>query len=436
MLRKVNSESPMNVTSVLQKQVKKRELFAWALYDFANSGYTTVVLTTVFSAYFVGVVAAHSTAATLWLTATLSVSYLLLMLTLPQIGAWADKTNSKKRVLLFSTVLCVMATALLAKSGAGTVLWAMCFLLLSNYAYGVGEAVIAAFLPEIAKREALGRVSGWGWGFGYFGGMLTLGLALWLVIDSEAQGLDASFYVPWVMLLTAGIFAVVAIPALIFLRQRRIAPAVTQFRLSFWQRLPALYNECRTTYTDLGWLLVCGACYHAGIAVVITLSSVYATQEMGFSMSQTMMLIFTVNIAAAIGALGFGHIQDRIGHKRALAMTLYGWLLMVIVAVITRSVTGFWLAATLAGLCIGSSQSAGRAMIGLLAPAGRVTEIYGLWGVAVQFAAVIGPLAYGLVNWFSGGDHRLALSTTALFFIAGLWVLRKVQFDRGAQAVE
>lgn len=426
----------MTMTSVLQTQVKKRELFAWALYDFANSGYTTVVLTTVFSAYFVGVVAGHTTAATLILTSTLSISYLLLMFTLPQIGAWADKTGSKKRVLLFSTVFCVIATALLAKSDAGTVWWAMCFLLLSNYAYGVGEAVIAAFLPEIAKREALGRVSGWGWGFGYFGGMLTLGLALWIVTYSEAQGLDASFYVPWVMGLTAGIFALVSIPALIFLRQRQMSHAKVQSRMRFWQRLLALYKECRTTYPDLGWLLVCGACYHAGIAVVITLSSVYATQEMGFSMSQTMMLVLTVNIAAAIGALVFGHVQDRIGHKRALALTLYGWLLMVMVAVITRSLTGFWLAATLAGLCIGSSQSAGRAMIGLLAPVGRLTEIYGLWGVSVQFAAVVGPLAYGLVNWFSGGNHRLALSTTALFFIAGLWVLNKIQFDRGALAVE
>lgn len=423
----------MNTRSVLQKEVKKRELFAWALYDFANSGYTTVVLTTVFSAYFVGVIAAQHSAATLLFTATMSTSYLLLMLTLPQLGAWADKTINKKRVLLFSTSICVIATALLAKSGAGTIGWAMVFLLISNYAYGVGEAVIAAFLPEIAKREALGRVSGWGWGFGYFGGMLTLGLALWLVTTAEADGLDASFYVPRVMLLTAGIFAAVAVPALLFLRQRQ-EPTKARTPVLFWQRLPALYKECRSTYQDLGWLLVCGACYHAGISVVITLSSVYATQEMGFSMSQTMMLIFTVNIAAALGALGFGHVQDRIGHKRALALTLYGWLLMVLVAVLTRSISGFWLAATLAGLCIGSSQSAGRAMVGLLAPAGRLTEMYGLWGVAVQFAAVVGPLAYGLVSWFSGGNHRLALSTTALFFIAGLWVLRKIQFKRGAQA--
>lgn len=426
----------MSMTSALQKQVKKRELFAWALYDFANSGYTTVVLTTVFSAYFVGVVAAHHPAATLILTATLSASYLLLMCTLPQMGAWADRTGNKKSLLLFSTIACVLATVLLAKAEAGTVWWAVLFLLLSNYAYGVGEAMIAAFLPEIAKREALGRVSGWGWGFGYFGGMLTLGLSLWLVMSSERQGLGASSYVPWVMGLTAGVFALAATPALIFLRQRKTVVEAKQLRLSFWQRLPSLYKECRSSYPDLGWLLICGACYHAGIAVIITLSSVYATQAMGFSMSQTMMLIFTVNIAAAVGALTFGHVQDRIGHKRALAITLCGWLVMVIVAVVTTSVSGFWWAAALAGLCIGSSQSAGRAMVGLLAPAGRLAEMYSLWAFSVQLAAVVGPLAYGLVSWFSGGNHRLALSATALFFIAGLVVLRQIQFERGERAAQ
>lgn len=424
----------MSTASVLRSGVKKRELLAWALYDFANSGYTTVVLTTVFSAYFVGVIAADSQVATLWLTLTLSASYLLLMVTLPLLGAWADKRNTKKQVLLFSTVICVFATALLANTGAGTVWWAVVFLLISNYAYGVGETVIAAFLPEIARREALGRVSGWGWGFGYLGGMLTLGMALWLVMAFEKQGLGATDYVPWVMLLTAVVFALAATPAICFLRQRSISKVSAVHTEFFGKRLLRLYRECQTHYPDLLQLLRCAVCYHAGISVVITLSSVYATQVMGFSMSQTMMLIFIVNIAAAIGALTFGHIQDRIGHKVALSLTLCGWLVMISVAALTTSVMAFWVAAMLAGLCIGSSQSAGRAMVGLLAPAQRLTEMYGLWAFAVQLAAVVGPLAYGLVTWFSGGNHRLALGATAIFFLTGLWLLRYVQFERGQQA--
>ncbi len=419
----------MEINKVLQPEVKPKELYAWAMYDFANSGYTTVVLTTVFSAYFVGVVAQEYAWSTLLLTATLSFSYLLLMLTLPAIGARADRYRRKKSVLFFSSLGCVLATAALAFSGPGYVVWAVIFLLASNYAYGVGEAVIASFLPEIARREALGRVSGWGWGFGYLGGMLTLSLAILIVAGFESRGLGAEFSVPWVMILTASVFLVMSIPALVILRQRhqnQSKTVLSTFMLAqVWQSL----KNCAQTHNNLFRLLICGACYHAGIAVVITLSSVYATQVMGFSMSKVMILIFTVNVAAAISAVAFGYIQDRIGHKKALALTLLGWLVMVAIASTTQSVVGFWIAATFAGLCMGSSQSAGRAMVGLLAPEDRLAEMYGLWAFAVQLAAVVGPLAYGAITWFSGGNHRLALGSTAIFFLMGLFSLRFVRFN-------
>src|SRR5690606_1978559 len=119
--------------------------------------------------------------------------------------------------------------------------------------------------------------------------------------------------------------------------------------------------------------------YQAGISVVITLSSVYATQAMGFTIAQTMVLIFVVNIAAAIGAFLFGFIQDRIGHKRALTITLCGWMVMVLLASQAVSAAMFWVAAMVAGLCMGTSQSAGRAMVGALAPSARLAEFYSLW---------------------------------------------------------
>ena len=419
----------MEIKRVLNPEVKPKELYAWAMYDFANSGYTTVVITTVFSAYFVRVVAQEYEWATLLLTLTLSVSYLLLMLTLPAIGASADRYGSKKLVLFFSTLLCVVATACLAFSGPGYVVWAVVFLLLSNYGYGLGEAFIASFLPEIAKREALGRVSGWGRGFGYLGGILTLSCAILIVTFFDQQGLGPEYSVPWVMIVTAGVFLVMALPALVFLRQRQRHGAQSLASSFILRRVWLSLQQCRFEQPNLFRLLVCGAWYHAGIAVVITLSSVYATQVMGFSMQQTMMLIFTVNIAAAVSALAFGHVQDKIGHKNALALTLCGWLVMVAIAATTHSLGGFWLAATCAGLCIGSSQSAGRAMVGALAPNERLAEMYSLWAFALQLAAIVGPLAYGLITWMSAGNHRLALACTAVFFLMGLWRLRTVQFD-------
>jgi len=157
---------------------------------------------------------------------------------------------------------------------------------------------------------------------------------------------------------------------------------------------------------------------------------------MGFTMAQTMMLVFTVNIAAAVGAFSFGHFQDRIGHTKALAITLMGWILMVLVAYAATDAWVFWLAATLAGLCMGTSQSAGRAMVGALAPPRRLAEFFSLWTFAIQLAAVVGPLFYGLVTWMSEGNHRLALLFTGSFFVLGLLVLTRVDFARGMRARE
>ncbi|MFT0532798.1 MFS transporter [Castellaniella hirudinis] len=418
--------------AVLLPGVRRREVWSWALYDFANSGYTTVVLTTVFNAYFVGVVAAGRHWGTLALTVTLSLSYLIVMLAMPGLGARADARGRHRRLLFTSTLGCVAATALLAGAGPGDIAWGLGWLLVSNVFYCVGESTVASFLPSLARPEAMGRVSGWGWGFGYFGGMLALGLALWVASDAEAAGRAAADYVPGIMLLTAAVFMLAALPSFLWLREPsggaapRALPLMAQLRRA--------WAETRRDFPDFRRLLLCIACYQAGITVVITLSAVYATQVMGFDMRQTMLLVFLVNIAAAAGALGFGYLQDRIGHKRALALTLLGWLAMVALAASAQSVPAFWLAAGLAGLCMGSSQSAGRAMVGVLAPAHRPAEFFALWTFAVQLAAVVGPLTYGLLVWFTQGNHRLALLVTGGFFLAGLWVLARLDFARGQQA--
>ncbi len=425
---KTVSEPPASA-SALRPGVRRRELWAWAMYDFANSGYTTVVLTTVFNSYFISVVAQGRSWGTLALTAALSVSYLLVMFTMPSLGAYADAQGKKRQVLFLSTLGCVAATALLALIGPGAVLLGLVVLAVSNYCYCVGESIIAAFLPEIAKPGALGRVSGWGWGFGYFGGMLALGLSLYLVTTLAAEGYDAPQYVAVVMLFTAALFALSALPSFLFLNER--SPPNRRPRVAPLKQLKRAWRETSECFPDFRLLLICGAFYQAGIAVVVTLAAVYANQAMGFTMAKTMLLVFVVNIAAAAGALSFGYFQDRAGHKQALALTLMGWILMVLVAYAAVSEWIFWLAAALAGLCMGTSQSAGRAMVGALAPQGRLAEFYSLWTFAIQLAAVVGPFTYGLVTWVTDGNHRQALLVTGLFFVVGLVVLQRLDFARG-----
>jgi UMF1 family MFS transporter len=425
---------PVFDRSALNPGVAPREVFAWAMYDFANSGYTTVVLTAVFNAYFVGAVAGNASWATLAWTLALAASSVLVMLTAPALGAWADAHGAKKRLLLMATVGCVAGTCALAFAQPGTIALAVFAVIVSNYFFSLGEGLAAAFLPELSRHEALGRVSGWGWSFGYFGGMLTLGLCLAVVLSAQASGRPATEFVPMTMWITAAVFAVAAAPVFLLLKERaRTGQAAVAHGRTALQRLAHTWRES-ARFRDFRRLLLCGCSYQAGIAVVIALAAVYAEQAMGFTQTQTMMLVFLVNIASAAGAFLFGYAQDRIGHKRALAWTLWGWVAMVALASLGRSVELFWLAATLAGLCMGSSQSCGRAMVGAMSPPERLGEFYGLWTFAVRLAAIVGPVTYGLVTWITLGNHRLAIGVTGIFFLAALAVLRGIDVERGVAA--
>ena len=413
--------------SALAPEVKLREVWAWSMYDFANSAYTTVVITAVFGAFFVGGVAEGKPWATFAWTAALSVSYAAILLTGPLLGAWADAHAAKKPLLLATTVGCVIFTAALYYAGPGAVALSLALLIVSNYFFGAGENLIAAFLPELARSQAMGRVSGWGWSFGYLGGLAALGICLAYITSS---GKPASATVPVTMLITAAFFAIAAAPTFLFLRER----ALPQPRLENpWARVRQTLREAQK-YQDLKRFLICLLFYQAGITAVVALAAIYAEQAMKFTMQQTITLILVVNVTAALGAFGFGYLQDAIGHVRAVALTLVGWILMVLIAGFSQTSESFWVAANLAGLCMGSAQAAGRAVVGYLAPPARLAEFFGLWGLAVKAASIFGPLTYGAVTWIFAGNHRLGIFATGVYFVIGLLLLRGIDIERGRRA--
>jgi UMF1 family MFS transporter len=413
----------------LAPDVSVREVWAWSMYDFANSGYTTVVITAVFNAYFVGAIAGKAPWATFAWTAALSVSYLAVLLSAPVVGAWADAHAAKKRLLLIATAGCVFFTALLYLTGPGTVALAIALVVLSNFFFATGENLIAAFLTELADSKAMGRVSGWGWAFGYLGGLVSLGVSLAYIL-SRPKDMPSTDYVPVVMLITAALFALCATPTFLFLKERALPQKQAG---GAWRQVLETLRKA-SHYRDLWRFLVCILFYQAGIMAVIALAAIYATEAMKFTFVDTIILILVVNVTAAIGAFGFGYLQDRIGHVRSMKLVLAGWVVMIALAYLAQGAALFWVAANLAGLCMGSSQAAGRAIVGYLSPPARTAEFFGLWGLAVKAASIFGPLTYGAVTWIFEGNHRLGILAVGVYFVIGMLLLAGLDIERGRRA--
>ncbi|HVP09290.1 MAG TPA: MFS transporter [Burkholderiales bacterium] len=414
----------------LAQDVSLREAWAWSMYDFANSGYTTVVITAVFNAFFVAAVAGKAPWATFAWTAALSVSYFVVLLAAPLVGAWADAHAAKKKLLFVATAGCVAFTAALYFTGPGTVALAIVLIIASNTFFAFSENLIAAFLTEIADSGAMGRVSGWGWAFGYVGGLVSLAISLLYITLAQKSGQSANEFVPVVMVITAALYALSATPTFLFLKERALPQKQVR---SAWRQVQQTLAHARN-FRDLWRFLVCILFYQAGIMAVIALAAIYAQEAMKFTSTQTIVLVLVVNITAAVGAFCFGYLQDAIGHVRAMFLVLAGWIVMIALAYLAEGVAMFWVAANLAGLCMGSSQAAGRAIVGYLSPPLRTAEFFGLWGLAVKAASIFGPLTYGAVTWIFVGDHRLGILAVGAYFVIGIVLLAGIDVERGRQA--
>ncbi|PKM12336.1 MAG: MFS transporter [Gammaproteobacteria bacterium HGW-Gammaproteobacteria-3] len=418
----------------------RKELLAWALYDFANSGYTTVVQTTVFSAYFVAVVvddfgSAAGQGTFLW-SLSIGLANFIVMICAPIVGAIADYRAWKKRFLLLSSLGCIISTALLATVGPGEFVWGMTWVIVSAVMFAVGENLIAAFLPEIVPKDQMGRMSGYGWSLGYFGGLLTLAVCLAYIVRAEQQGLSNSDAVPVTLLITAAIFATTAAPTFFWLRERAIATpqasGLSYLSVSFGRLRQTLRQAVH--FRDLLMFLITLAVYQSGVSTVVVLAAVYAQEVMGFATKELIALIMVVNVTAAGGAFVCGYWQDRIGSVKTLALTLGFWILAIGAALAATKSIHMWLVGNMIGLAMGGSQSIGRALVGQFTPVGRSGEFLGLWGLVNRLSAIVGPVSYGVINYLSHGDHRLSLLSTLTFFVIGLFLLRCVNEQRGKEA--
>lgn len=411
---------------------RKREIFAWAVYDFGNSAYTTLIITFIYSAYFTQAIAPDPDRGAILWSRAVNVAALCVALISPVAGAIADYSGRKKLFLLASSLLCIGSSALLFFPGRGDVVPALVLFTIGTVGFESGYVFYNSFLPEISTRETIGRVSGLGQGLGYFGGLACLVIALFMVRGGLPKTGD--FHVRATTLLVAAWFLFFALPILIFVRER--AP---ETRLRGRALLTAGFTRVASTirhlrsYRDAARLIVARMIYNDGLDTVFSFASIFAAATFGMTTEQLIVFGIAINVVSGLGSFALGPVTDRIGAKKTILFTLVMLLVATFIGATTRSMTVFWIAGLLLGSMVGPNQAASRSLLGLVAPEERHAEFFGFFAFSGKLASIAGPLLYG-ITLSSTGSQRLAMGSIALFFLVGGAVLLTVRDTRGTDA--
>ncbi len=418
----------------MNDQRRKLEVFSWCFYDFANSAYPTLIVTVAYSVYFKRIVAGGGGGSDFLWGVSLSVAMIITSLISPPLSAVADWAGSRKRLLLTFASVSVVATALLATVKAGMVATGMLLFIVATVGFEGSLIFYNAVLPEISTPPTIGRVSGWGWGLGYFGGLLCLFLVKPLLAGGFSPENLPLFRASFAAV--AVFYAVFTLPVVLWLRESRPTARETGDALLPTEKTTSLIQSGREAFRSLvdtfhelrrraGALrfLLAFFLYNDGIVTVISFSSIYAVSTLGFSMAETLQLFIAVQVSAGVGAFALGYLADAWGERKTSRLTLCNWCLVVIVAYLTHAKSAFFLVSILAGLSLGSCQAASRSLMSRYIPPGGTTQTYAFYGLCGKMSSILGPLVFGGVSAATGSQRTAILSVLIFFLIGGalLW---------------
>ncbi|MFO1127439.1 MAG: MFS transporter [Rhodospirillales bacterium] len=418
--------------------IRKRALFAWCLYDWANSGFPTVITTYVFAAYFAKSVAASEVEGTsLWAYA-ISVAGLAVAFGSPILGAVADQVGRRKPWVAVFSLLCIVASLALwwVTPETARVTFALITVGLGYFAFEMAIVFYNAMLPSLAPPAMLGRISGWGWGLGYVGGLLCLALSLALVMPAVPPfGLDKAAFEPVraTSVLVALWFAVFSLPFFF------LVPDAPASRVG---AVAAVRNGLRTLASTLRHLrdhrqvaiyLLAHMIYTDGLNTLFAIGGIYVAVTFGMDFYEILLFGIAMNVTAAAGAFAFGWVDDRIGSKRTILIALASIVVIGVGVVLATTKTQLWTLAIPLGLFIGPAQSASRSLMARLAPATMVGEFFGLFALSGKATSFVGPAVFGLVT-AATANERLGMATVLVFIAAGGLILLAVRDPRRTAA--
>ncbi len=424
----------------------RHERVAWYLYDFGNSAYASVVLLAVYSAYFKNQVVGGAEGSRWW-GLSISIAMLIVAVTAPFMGAIADYSGTKKRFLFVFTALSVVFTGMLFFTQKGTILMAVIFFLLAEIGYRAAQIFYDALLPEIATQEEMGRIAGTGWAVGSAGGIVILLLILPPILLTKNNLL----VVRSTLIVTAVFFGLASLPIFLWLKERAQGKhlPVGENYLSI-----ALKQLKETVQTASGFkeflkFMLAFLIYNEGVIIALDFAAILGAVL--FGIEQTGLIVFFILVQATnvLGALFFGNLQDRIGGKPALTLSIFLMIACIIALYFSKTQAQFFIIGAFVGVAMAGVQSVSRAMVATFSPPGKSAEFFGFFALTGRTASFIGPAIFGWLAaettlWYQqqGKDiltaeqmgHRLAMLSIAAFLFAGWMLLGLVNEEKARRA--
>jgi UMF1 family MFS transporter len=415
-------------------------IWSWAFYDWANSAFTTLVVTFIYATYFTQAMAPDPLTGTGWWSRAVATSAVLIALLSPVLGAMADRGGTRKRFLAISTLTCVLATTLLAfvaPGGGREAFLALACFVVANVAFEMSVMFCNAFLPAIASSEKIGRISGYGWGLGYVGGLLCMAIALVGFVQPEVPWFGLSKEAGWNVratnLLVAGWFLAFSIPFFLNVPEKAVPGGSTDVRGAF-RALAQTVRDIRR-YRDIVRFLIAHLIYNDGLVTVFAFGAIYAAGTFGMTIADVILFGVVLNVASGLGAIGFGFVDDKIGGKNAVLVSLVGLIAAAAIAVWAPTRDWFWVAGVLIGIFVGPNQSSSRSLLGRFVPERHQTEFFGLYAFSGKAAAFLGPLLLGAATT-AFASQRAGMATVIVFFVIGGAVMLTVDERRGIAAAQ
>ncbi len=416
-----------------KRRTDRKAIFAWSLYDFANTSFSVIVVTVVYAVYFRDYIVAdfslslsglrYNPGDFLWSVAG-STSMFLVAISSPVLGAAADYSQRKKWFVFSYSMLCICCTISLYFLEPGMIWQGMVLFILANFGFEGAIVFYNGFLPQISNSSNIGRISGYGFALGYVGALCALLIALFYA-DMAASASDLSLMRP--SFVWAGLFFLTfSLPFYFFVPDKpliRHREAISYFKAGVRRTINTL-KEIRR-YPNLFRFLLAYFVYIDGVNTVIFFGAIFATQTLGFTMVEVITFFAIIQFAAIAGAYSFGFLTDKIGPKKTIQTTLFLWMAVTVGAFFSHDAMTFYGVGVLAGIAMGSCQAASRAMMAHFIPEDMEAEFYGFYAMMGKFSAILGPLVFGFVSSISG-DQRLAVLSVTLFFVAGLILLGRV----------